>query len=240
MLNCFRRVYLFATPETVAHQAPLSMGFSRQEYWSGVPFPLPGDLPDPRIEPASLPSPALAGRFFTPSAIWETHIQARALDICRSPPLGDTGVLECSMVEIHLPAGARWRGWGEAKMASPEKRKKERKAVEMKEKRGRAEDGTCQPPSPEFPSRPLPLRPTWSKQQSPFHKKPGPFSKGCFCAGPWRRWVSAPALSLLEPCVSCVVCPAGFQNQMLGGLVFQEQVLKAGVSNVGYKPFTPQ
>ena len=42
-----------ATPWTVAHQAPLSMGFSRQEYWSGLPFPSPGDLPDPGIKPSS-------------------------------------------------------------------------------------------------------------------------------------------------------------------------------------------
>ena len=52
----------FATPQTVARQAPLSVGFCRQEYWSGLPFPSPGDLPDSGIEPAS---PALAGRFFT-------------------------------------------------------------------------------------------------------------------------------------------------------------------------------
>ena len=52
----------FGTPQTVAHQAPLSMGFSRQEYWSMLPFPPPGDRPDPEIEPASL---ALADRFFT-------------------------------------------------------------------------------------------------------------------------------------------------------------------------------
>ena len=51
--------------ETVAHQAPLFMGFSRQEYWSGLPLPPPGDLPDPEIEPASLVSAALAGRIFT-------------------------------------------------------------------------------------------------------------------------------------------------------------------------------
>jgi len=50
-----------ATPWTVAHQAPLSMGFSRQEQWSGLLFPSPRDLPDPEIEPTS---PALAGRFF--------------------------------------------------------------------------------------------------------------------------------------------------------------------------------
>ena len=50
------RVRLFATPWTVAHQTPPSMGFSRQNYWSGLPFPFPGDLPNPRIE---LRSPAL-------------------------------------------------------------------------------------------------------------------------------------------------------------------------------------
>ena len=47
------RVRLFATPWTVAYQAPPSMGFSRQEYWSGLPFPSPGDLPNPGIEPGS-------------------------------------------------------------------------------------------------------------------------------------------------------------------------------------------
>ena len=55
-------VLLFVTPGTVAYQAPLSLGFSRQEYWSGLPFPPPGDLPVPGIEPTS---PALAGGFFT-------------------------------------------------------------------------------------------------------------------------------------------------------------------------------
>ena len=56
---------LFATSWTVACQAPLSMEFSRQEYWSELPFPPPGDLPDPGIEPTSLASPVLAGGFFT-------------------------------------------------------------------------------------------------------------------------------------------------------------------------------
>ena len=50
---------------TAVHQAPLSMEFPRQEYWSGLPFATPGDLPDPGLEPMSLMSPALAGRFFT-------------------------------------------------------------------------------------------------------------------------------------------------------------------------------
>ena len=52
-------------PQTVAHQAPLPNEFSRQEFWSGLPFPSPGDLPNPRIKPASPMSPALAGKFFT-------------------------------------------------------------------------------------------------------------------------------------------------------------------------------
>ena len=65
---------IFATLWTVACQTPVSMGFSRQEYWSGLPCPPPGDLPDLEIEPASLMSPALAGRFFTTSATWEAHL----------------------------------------------------------------------------------------------------------------------------------------------------------------------
>ena len=62
VVQLLSRVRLFATPWTIAHQAPLSMGFSRQEYWSRLPFPSPGDLPDPGIKPAS---PALACGFFT-------------------------------------------------------------------------------------------------------------------------------------------------------------------------------
>ena len=61
----------FVTPWTVGHQAPLSMGFSRQEYWSGLPCPPPGDLPNPGIEPAFLTSPALAFGFFATSANWK-------------------------------------------------------------------------------------------------------------------------------------------------------------------------
>ena len=53
MLSCFSRVQLFGTPETVAHQAPLSVGVSGQEYWSGLPVPPPGDLLDPGIKPKS-------------------------------------------------------------------------------------------------------------------------------------------------------------------------------------------
>ena len=59
------RVHLCAVPWTIGHQAPLSMRFPWQEYWSGLPFPTPVDLPNPGIEPASFLSPALTGRSFT-------------------------------------------------------------------------------------------------------------------------------------------------------------------------------
>ena len=64
-------VRLFVTSWTVAHQAPLFMEFSRRECWSGLPCPPPGNLPHPGIELAFLMSPALAGRYFTTSTIWE-------------------------------------------------------------------------------------------------------------------------------------------------------------------------
>ena len=69
-------VWLFATPWTVALQAPLSMEFSRQEYWSGLPFPSPGDLPDPEIQPGS---PALQADAlpFEPAGNHRAHIITR-------------------------------------------------------------------------------------------------------------------------------------------------------------------
>ena len=68
-------VQLFVAPWTVGCQAPLSMGFPRQEYWRGVPFPTPGDLPDPGIEGPSRGPPALAGGFFTTSATCEAPMK---------------------------------------------------------------------------------------------------------------------------------------------------------------------
>ena len=65
------RAQLFTTPRTVACQAPLSMGYSRQEYWSGLPCPPSRDLPKPEMELASLMPPALAGGFFTTSITCE-------------------------------------------------------------------------------------------------------------------------------------------------------------------------
>ena len=76
LLSRFSRVRLFATPWTVTCQAPLSMGFSRLEYWNGLLCPPPGDLPDPGIEPMSIMSPALAGGFFTTRATWEVPNEA--------------------------------------------------------------------------------------------------------------------------------------------------------------------
>ena len=80
-----------ATPWSIAHQASLSMGFSRQEYWNGWPFPFPGDLPDPGIEPMS---PALAGGFFTaeppvgPPQCWQTPAECLEVQAATSFPLG--------------------------------------------------------------------------------------------------------------------------------------------------------
>ena len=74
----FSRVWL-CDPMDCSLQAPLSMGFSRQEHWSGLPCPPPGDLPDPGIRPVSLMSPALTGRFFTTSTSWE------ALSLIKQP-----------------------------------------------------------------------------------------------------------------------------------------------------------
>ena len=71
-MKSLSRVRLFATPWTVAYQAPPSMEFSRQEYWSGVPFPSPGDVPHPGIEPGS---PALQADALTSEPPGKPHIQ---------------------------------------------------------------------------------------------------------------------------------------------------------------------
>ena len=73
LLVRFSHVQLYVTLWTVAHQAPLSMGVPRQEYWNGLPCSSPRDLSDPGIKPASLRSPALAGEFFTHWATWEAQ-----------------------------------------------------------------------------------------------------------------------------------------------------------------------
>ena len=81
-------VWFFVTPMDVACQVPLSMEFSRQEYWSGLLCPPPGGLPDPRIEPVSLMSPALVRRFFTTSTSW-TWVQMLNCFFCQIPWVTD-------------------------------------------------------------------------------------------------------------------------------------------------------
>ena len=70
VLSCSSRVGLFVTLWTVPCQGPLSTAFSRQEYWTGLPFPPLGDLPDPGIKPTSLTSPVFPGGFFTTGSTW--------------------------------------------------------------------------------------------------------------------------------------------------------------------------
>ena len=95
MLSCCSHVRLFITLWTIARQASLSMGFIRQEYWSVLPCPPPGDLPDPEINPSSLMSPALAGRFLTTSATWEANLLSvlYKIKIPRAPCLHTLGIL---------------------------------------------------------------------------------------------------------------------------------------------------
>ena len=81
-------VQLLATPWTVAHQAPLSVRFPKQEYWCGLPFPSPGDFPNPGIEPTS---PALTSGFFTTSATWEANLYTDVLFKTPGLPLWSSG-----------------------------------------------------------------------------------------------------------------------------------------------------
>ena len=107
MVSHFSSVQHFATLWTAALQAPLSMGFSRQAYWSGLPFPSPGDLPDPGIKPTSLISPALAGGFFSPRAIcnYSTSISEQTVvslhwGMCRNCPVLNSAIL---VDRMHFP-----------------------------------------------------------------------------------------------------------------------------------------
>ena len=89
VVTCFfmlvlSHVWLSGTPRTVAHQAPLSMGFSRQEYWNGLPFPPSGDLPNPGIKPMSSVSLALAGEFFTTEPPGKTFYKSLNFDVPQS------------------------------------------------------------------------------------------------------------------------------------------------------------
>ena len=103
----FSCIRLLATLWTAACQAPLSIGFSRQVYWSRLLFSSPGDLPDPGIKPKSLMSPELAGRFFTTGATWESEkilVTQLCLTLCDpmdcSPPASSVhGILQARILE---------------------------------------------------------------------------------------------------------------------------------------------
>ena len=91
MLSHFSHTQLFSTLYVITHHGPLSMEFSRWEYWSELPFSPPGDPPDPGIKPASLGSPALAGRFFT---VWTT---TEAL-VCMDKSVSEMKSISCVWV----------------------------------------------------------------------------------------------------------------------------------------------
>ena len=93
------QLYLTVASWTLAHQAPLSMELSRQEFWSGLPFPTPGDLPDPGMESSSLVSPALAGGVFTtapPGELDECEFKVRLFRLS----------MEASLLTLAKPQGA--------------------------------------------------------------------------------------------------------------------------------------
>ena len=89
-------VWLCSTPWSVAHQAPLSMGFPRQEYWNRLPFPSPGDLPNPGIKPSS---PILAGGFFTTEPPGKPII---FLNVCNRPAYGSENKIYCWRRDLNV------------------------------------------------------------------------------------------------------------------------------------------
>ena len=100
--------WLFVTLWTVSHQAPLAMGFSRQEYWSWLPWPPTGDLPNPGIRPTSLMSSALADGFFTTSATWEApniHLVLIKIPVAQMVK----NLPACGIPEFHPWGGKIWR-----------------------------------------------------------------------------------------------------------------------------------
>ena len=108
MCSIVKLCQLFATPWTVALQAPLSMGFSRQEYWGGLPFPPPGDLPSPGIEPVSPAAPILSGRFSTtepPGKPWNSWVGVAITTLWLKKP-GSNGWSELSHSQFRAKSKA--------------------------------------------------------------------------------------------------------------------------------------
>ena len=108
MLSCIGHVQLFVTPRTVVHQAPLSIGFSRQEYLNELPRPPPGDLPDPGMETVSLTSPALVGRFLATSTTEASPLRSASICIItHTSPFGQLPNKEAMFLGFQLVDG-RW------------------------------------------------------------------------------------------------------------------------------------
>ena len=109
VLSCFSHVQLFVTLWTVAHQVPLSMGFSRQEYWSGLPFPSLGDLPDPGIKLAFLMSSSLIDKLFTTSITMEKPMAPHSSTLAwKIPWTEEPGRLQSMGL---LRVGHDWATW---------------------------------------------------------------------------------------------------------------------------------
>ena len=113
----FSHVQLFTTPRTVACQATLSTGFSKQEYWSGLPYPLPGDLPNPGIKLLSIMSPVLSGEFFTTNFPDGSDFKKPACNtgdvgsipgLGRSPGEENGNAFQYSGLENSMDRGAWW------------------------------------------------------------------------------------------------------------------------------------
>ena len=122
-------IRFFATPWTVAFQAPLSMGFFRQQYWSGLPFPSPGDLPNPGIKPTSLTSPAMTSQFFTTSVSWEAHITNICVLVAQQCPTFATPQTVAHQDPLSI-GFSRKEHWNRLPFPSP-KGTRERKKVKL-------------------------------------------------------------------------------------------------------------
>ena len=112
VLSCFSHVQLFVTLWTVACETFLSIGFFRQEHWSGLLCPPPGDLPNPRTEPLSLMSPALTRRLFTTSATWEAKIKTRLYKFWLEEKMYRIETLSLKLAKPMVYALTSWVSWG--------------------------------------------------------------------------------------------------------------------------------
>jgi len=113
-------VWLFVIPWTVALQAPLSMGFSRQEYSCGLPCPPPGDLPNPRTEPVSFMSPALAGRC-TQLVMIHLQYRKRVRSLDWEDPLEKGKASHSNILAWRIPWTELYRPWGHKELDATER-----------------------------------------------------------------------------------------------------------------------